>query len=104
MIHFLIVPASPLKKQPSKESINSQQSHNSRSALLPEEPAAVEEELIVSTNVPSSMAARFHTAPGRLRHPSLTSSQGEAKLGRMQLTLHYSVQRQKLVVVVHKIA
>lgn len=98
------VPASPLKKQPSKESINSQQSHNSRSALLPEEPAAVEEELIVSTNVPSSMAARFHTAPGRLRHPSLTSSQGEAKLGRMQLTLHYSVQRQKLVVVVHKIA
>ncbi|EFN72622.1 Extended synaptotagmin-2 [Camponotus floridanus] len=97
------VPPSPLKKQPSKESINSQ-SHNSKSALLPEEPAAVEEELIVSTSVPSSMAARFHTAPGRLRHPSLTSSQGEAKLGRIQLTLHYSVQRQKLVVVVHKIA
>lgn len=38
------------------------------------------------------------------RNPSLTSSLGEAKLGRIQLTLRYSVPRQKLVVVVHKIA
>jgi len=103
MIHFLIVPPSPLKKQPSKESINSQ-SHNSSSALLPEEPAAVEEELIVNTSVPSSSVVRFHAVQGHLRHSSMTSSQGEAKLGRIQLTLRYSVQRQKLVVVVHKIA
>ncbi|XP_045469924.1 extended synaptotagmin-3 [Harmonia axyridis] len=38
------------------------------------------------------------------RNPSQTSSSGEAGLGRLQLTLQYSTQRQKLVVVVHKIA
>ncbi|XP_050309807.1 extended synaptotagmin-2 [Anthonomus grandis grandis] len=38
------------------------------------------------------------------RTPSVTSSAGEAGLGRIQLTLRYSIQRQKLVVVVHKIA
>lgn len=94
------IPSSPLKKQPSKESINSQ-SHISKSAVLPEEPAAVEEELIVSTSVPSSVAGSPQLVH---RNLSMTSSQGEAKLGRIQLTLRYSVQRQKLVVVVHKIA
>ncbi|XP_072389064.1 extended synaptotagmin-2 isoform X2 [Diabrotica undecimpunctata] len=37
------------------------------------------------------------------RTPSITSSAGEAGLGRIQLTLRYSVQRQRLIVVVHKI-
>ncbi|CAL1674860.1 unnamed protein product [Lasius platythorax] len=93
------VPPSPLKKQPSKESVNSQ-SRNAGSALLPREPAAVEEELIVSTSAPSSLTE----SPQLIhRNSSITSSQGEAKLGRIQLTLRYSVQRQKLVVVVHKI-
>lgn len=100
LIHFLTVPPSPLKKQPSKESINSQ-SHISKSAVLPEESAAVEEELIVSTSVPSSLAESPQVIH---RNLSMTSSQGEAKLGRIQLTLRYSVQRQKLVVVIHKIA
>jgi hypothetical protein len=31
-------------------------------------------------------------------------SSGEAGLGRIQLTLRYSIQRQRLVVVVHKVA
>lgn len=99
-IYFLTVPPSPLKKQPSKESVNSQ-SHNNGPALLPEESAVVEEELIVSTSAPSSLAE----SPQLIhRNLSMTSSQGEAKLGRIQLTLRYSVQRQKLIVVVHKIA
>ncbi|XP_044750795.1 extended synaptotagmin-2 [Coccinella septempunctata] len=38
------------------------------------------------------------------RNPSQTSSSGDAGLGRLQLTLQYSTQRQKLVVIVHKIA
>ncbi|XP_074032959.1 extended synaptotagmin-like protein 2 [Leptinotarsa decemlineata] len=37
------------------------------------------------------------------RTPSVTSSAGEAGLGRIQMTLRYSVQRQRLIVVVHKI-
>ncbi|XP_072755087.1 extended synaptotagmin-2 isoform X2 [Anoplolepis gracilipes] len=93
------VPPSPLKKQPSKESVNSQ-SHNNETTLLPEEPTAVEE-LIISTSAPSSLTG----SPQLIhRNSSITSSQGEAKLGRMQLTLRYSVQRQKLIVVVHRIA
>lgn len=38
------------------------------------------------------------------RTPSVTSSAGEAGLGRIQLTLQYSTQRQKLAVLIHKIA
>lgn len=38
------------------------------------------------------------------RTPSVTSSAGEAGLGRIQMTLRYSTQRQRLVVVVHKVA
>ncbi|KAH0949266.1 hypothetical protein HN011_000641 [Eciton burchellii] len=97
------VPASPLKKQPSKESVNSQaQSIGSAAGPLPEEPrATVEEDLIISSSVPYSL----NESPKLIhRNPSMTSSLGEAKLGRIQLTLRYSVQRQKFVVVVHKIA
>lgn len=41
------------------------------------------------------------------RHPSATSvlsSTSETSLGKIQLTLRYSVQRQRLIVIVHKIA
>ncbi|XP_032679722.1 extended synaptotagmin-3 isoform X1 [Odontomachus brunneus] len=95
-------PSSPLRKQPSKESINSQpRSTGSGAAALPEEAAAVEEELIINTSAPSSLTGSPHLIH---RNVSVTSSLGEAKLGRIQLTLRYSVQRQKFVVVVHKIA
>ncbi|XP_071554718.1 extended synaptotagmin-2 isoform X1 [Temnothorax nylanderi] len=95
------VPPSPLKKQPSKESVNSQPRTGSAAALLPDEPAAVEEELIISTSAPSS----FTGSPQLIhRNPSITSSSGEAKLGRIQLTIRYSSQRQKLTVFVHKVA
>ncbi|XP_049822259.1 extended synaptotagmin-2 [Aethina tumida] len=63
--------------------------------------------------VPDSPMSQMSVAPsftensgdGLLhRTPSVTSSAGEAGLGRIQLTLRYSLQRQKLIVVVHKIA
>jgi Ca2+-dependent lipid-binding protein len=38
------------------------------------------------------------------RSPSITSSAGVHDLGRIQLTMKYSVQRQRLIVVIHKIA
>jgi len=102
-IFFFAVPASPLKKQPSKESVNSQpQSIGSAAGPLPEESrATAEEDLIISSSVPYSL----NESPKLIhRNLSMTSSLGEAKLGRIQLTLRYSVQRQKFVVVVHKIA
>ncbi|KYM99145.1 Extended synaptotagmin-2 [Cyphomyrmex costatus] len=96
------VPPSPLKKQPSKESVISQtRSTGSAGALLPEEATAVEEELIVSTSAPSS----FTESPRLIhRNLSITSSSGEAKLGRIQLTIRYSTQRQKLSIFVHRVA
>ncbi|XP_046986798.1 extended synaptotagmin-2-B isoform X3 [Schistocerca americana] len=39
----------------------------------------------------------------RQRSPSATSSAGEYNLGRIQLTLRYSQQRQRLIVVVHRV-
>nr|XP_018902831.1 PREDICTED: extended synaptotagmin-2 [Bemisia tabaci] len=38
------------------------------------------------------------------RSPSVTGSMGPSKLGRIYITLRYSVQRQRLIVVIHKIA
>ncbi|GLH00862.1 Synaptotagmin 1 [Gryllus bimaculatus] len=38
------------------------------------------------------------------RSPSVTSSAGEAGLGRIQLTLRYSIQTQKLIIIVHRVA
>ncbi|XP_056640030.1 extended synaptotagmin-2 isoform X1 [Diorhabda sublineata] len=51
------------------------------------------------SNIPTSEATDilYH------RTSSVTSSAGEAGLGRIQLTLRYSIQRQRLIVVVHKI-
>ncbi|XP_031833796.1 extended synaptotagmin-like protein 2 isoform X2 [Nomia melanderi] len=95
------LPPSPLKKQPSKESINSlTRSTESGGAIVPEETVAPNEELIVTNTVSS-----LNESPQLLhRNLSVTSSSGEAKLGRIQLSLRYSVQRQKLIIVVHKIA
>ncbi|KAJ8965164.1 hypothetical protein NQ314_004307 [Rhamnusium bicolor] len=56
-----------------------------------------------SVSVVSSVPPSY-TLEGLLhRTPSVTSSAGEAGLGRIQMTLRYSVQRQRLIVVVHKV-
>ncbi|RLU26666.1 hypothetical protein DMN91_000463 [Ooceraea biroi] len=94
------VPPSPLKKQPSKESVNSQQQSTGMVGVAEESEAATAE-VIISNSAPSSLNESSRLVH---RNPSVTSSLGEAKLGRIQLTLRYSVQRQKFVVVVHKIA
>lgn len=101
-VYLLSAPPSPLKRQPSKESVNSvTRSTGSGAAILPEESNAVDEELIVTTTAPSSLTG----SPQLIhRNPNSTSSAGDAKLGRIQLSIRYSVQRQKLVITVHKIA
>ncbi|XP_015182363.1 PREDICTED: extended synaptotagmin-2 isoform X2 [Polistes dominula] len=94
------VPPSPLKKQSSKESINSTAS--APIAPIEETISHAEEEDIIVNSAPSLSSS---SSPGLIhRTPSTTSSAGESKLGRIQLTIRYSVQRQKLIVDVHKVA
>ncbi|KAK2575492.1 hypothetical protein KPH14_011218 [Odynerus spinipes] len=97
------VPPSPLKRQPSKESTNSlaPSTGSVQAAPIEEMISAEEEDVIVANTAPPSLSA----SPGLVhRAPSTTSFAGEAKLGRIQLTLRYSIQRQKLAIDVHRIA
>ncbi|KAG8034618.1 hypothetical protein G9C98_007694 [Cotesia typhae] len=99
------VPSTPLKKQASKESIHSVvNSTVSSSAAVP--PAGEVEKDIDREMIILSESVNTSSAHPELikRHFSITSSTGDWKLGRIQLTLRYSVPRQKLVVVVHKVA
>lgn len=91
-----------LKKQDSKMSSTSGIGDSS----------SIAEDLIYSTNVGVAYATPSRNSPDITdsegmtllhRSPSTTSSSGAAGLGRIQLTLRYSVQRQRLIVVVHKI-
>ncbi|CAG9823459.1 unnamed protein product [Phaedon cochleariae] len=78
---------------------------NEESASIQSEETPPVEDLIEDSsisllnNVPPSENSEFLLH----RTPSVTSSAGEAGLGRIQLTLRYSIQRQRLIVAVHKI-
>ncbi|XP_021935100.1 extended synaptotagmin-2 isoform X3 [Zootermopsis nevadensis] len=89
-------PGSPVRisKQESKDSLQSAPS------ISYQQPA---EDLMTLSKAPPGVDSP-PTGDLRNRTPSSTSSTGEAGLGRIQLTLRYSVQRQRLVVVVHKVA
>lgn len=103
-------PVPPLRKQTSKFSTNSQSIDNNSDSGIP-----MDEQFIISSTVTSTLSSEpALTAPASddsdysnsnliHRTPSTTSSSGTAGLGRIQLTLRYSVQRQRLVVIVHKI-
>ncbi|KAJ1519323.1 hypothetical protein ONE63_004622 [Megalurothrips usitatus] len=75
--------------QPLKEKLSTQTSVQEESAVLEESSAPVES---------SPNNTLLH------RTPSATSSAGEAGLGRIQMTLRYATPRQRLVVVIHKVA
>ncbi|XP_046825819.1 extended synaptotagmin-1 isoform X3 [Vespa crabro] len=98
------VPPSPLKKQSSKESINSLPLNTESTSTAPIEEiiSQPEEENVISNSAPS---LSYSPSVGLIhRTPSTTSSAGESKLGRIQLTLRYSIQRQKLIIDIHRIA
>lgn len=89
-----------MKRQSSKESvISATHSTGSDTAAVPEDRAPLEEEEFIAASVDQSESPKLIH-----RNLSVTSSAGESKLGRIQLSLRYSVQRQKLIIVVHKIA
>ncbi|KAF2883924.1 hypothetical protein ILUMI_22241 [Ignelater luminosus] len=64
------------------------------------------EELVEAASATLQSATPPETPTEGLLHRqvSVTSSAGEAGLGRVQLTLRYSIQRQRLIVVIHKVA
>ncbi|XP_023246253.1 extended synaptotagmin-1 [Copidosoma floridanum] len=96
-----------LKRQASKDSMRSNVSNVTNPKLIAEHDDAEEQKngtLAPTSAIPQYSSIR-EDSPGLIRrNPSVTSYSGSSKLGRIQLTLKYSVQRQKLIVVVHKVA
>ncbi|CAG9863137.1 unnamed protein product [Phyllotreta striolata] len=87
------------ENQPSNENVN----ESTEPSIAQDEDHI--EEIIEDSSISSLSNVPITENPDILYHrtPSTTSSAGEAGLGRIQLTLRYSVQRQRLIVVVHKI-
>jgi hypothetical protein len=91
-------------------SLKKQDSRVSTSSGIGEQLSIQEEPFVMSTVNPSLSAIPPPSSPSLSTHSGLihrtnsTSSAGQYNLGRIQLTLRYSIQRQRLVVIVHKIS
>uniref|UniRef100_A0A182YRV0 C2 domain-containing protein n=1 Tax=Anopheles stephensi TaxID=30069 RepID=A0A182YRV0_ANOST len=91
-------------------SVRKQDSRKSTTSAIMEQMSIQEEPFVVST-LNTVMMATPPRSPNLSdggtellrRSPSTTSSAGSAGLGRIQLTVAYSVQRQRLLIIVHKI-
>lgn len=83
----------------SQENINNEPLESHNPTIEAVEDLLEDSSISFVSNIPTSEATDilYH------RTASVTSSAGEAGLGRIQLTLRYSIQRQRLIVVVHKI-
>lgn len=103
-----------LHKQESKLSMHSQISGGGGTDDAAESNAtAIEEAFIeslasagsqLSASPSNSQRTSDNGSPSLIhRTPSVTSSAGTAGLGRIQLTIRYSIHRQRLIVIVHKI-
>uniref|UniRef100_A0A182J284 Uncharacterized protein n=1 Tax=Anopheles atroparvus TaxID=41427 RepID=A0A182J284_ANOAO len=92
-------------------SVRKQDSRKSTTSAILEQMSIQEEPFVVST-LNTVMMATPPRSPNLSeggtellrRSPSTTSSAGSAGLGRIQLTVAFSVQRQRLLVIVHKIS
>lgn len=90
--------------------LRKQESRKSTSSGIVDQMSIQEEPFVVST-LNTVMMATPPRSPNLSengnellrRSPSTTSSAGSAGLGRIQLTIAYSVQRQRLLVIIHKI-
>uniref|UniRef100_A0A1B6EBI7 Extended synaptotagmin-2 n=1 Tax=Clastoptera arizonana TaxID=38151 RepID=A0A1B6EBI7_9HEMI len=103
LLHEPEVEAVPLLTKPQNETADSNTPKLLSSAPSVEEPVSTPvEDLMLSSSAPP----KVESVPPGLHHRTLstTSSSGEFGLGRIQLTLRYSMQRQRLVVLVHRIA
>lgn len=103
-------PIEDVKEEPSKPPLSKQDSKVSRSSM-PADVAIAEEEPLFASTVSSSLAAVPPSPTGSRasttslnRNPSIKSHDGDiGPLGSINLTLQYSVQRQRLTVIIHKI-
>ncbi|XP_077294102.1 extended synaptotagmin-like protein 2 isoform X2 [Arctopsyche grandis] len=99
---------SPAKKIPGEESDRTSDIITTDNFLKDSTGEPIEEKLpeaIVPQAFSSPALDSLRGSPKLLhRTPSTTSSAGEAGLGRIQMTFRYAVHRQRLVVIVHKIA
>ncbi|XP_055708386.1 extended synaptotagmin-2 isoform X2 [Phlebotomus papatasi] len=94
------VKSAQLSKQDSRLSVDT--ASRDISGSTPEEPCVVSSTATVSSATPPA-TPEYGDSTLIHRTTSTTSSGGVAGLGRIQLTLRYSVQRQRLIVIVHKI-
>lgn len=103
------VPSSPteeVKNMPSLSTLKKQDSRISRTSDVPE---SIEEPMVAATSVAPSMAVppsptqSKKSAHSLYRNPSIQSLIEPGALGLINLTLQYSVQRQRLSIIVHKI-
>lgn len=91
-------------------SIKKQESRKSTSSGIADQMSIQEEPFVMST-LNTAMMATPPRSPNPSengtellrRSPSTTSSTGSSGLGRIQLTVAFSVQRQRLLVIIHKI-
>ncbi|XP_036331551.1 extended synaptotagmin-2-B [Rhagoletis pomonella] len=93
-------------KTPTLENASSKELQSPTSRISAESPIVEEQVEIMKpspTATPYSAALESGEAVLTHRMPDLSSSTGEYGLGRMLLSIRYSVQRQKLTVTVHKI-
>ena len=104
------VPSSPtveVKDLPSLSTLKKQDSRISRSST--NDGADIEEPMVAASNVTQSFAVppsptqSKKSAHSLYRNPSIQSLIEPGALGLINLTLQYSVQRQRLCIIVHKI-
>lgn len=95
-----VSPIPPLRKQDSRMS-NHSYGNDTDSGLAQEDVTVA----LTASKTSTSPSPDLSEPGTHLIHrtPSMTSSAGIAGRGRIQLTLRYSIQRQRLVVIVHKI-
>ncbi|XP_059621381.1 extended synaptotagmin-2 isoform X2 [Phlebotomus argentipes] len=97
--HTNSVKSAQLSKQDSRLSVGTS---GDAPSSVQEEPSAVSSTATVSSATPPA-TPEYRESTLIHRTASTTSSGGVAGLGRIQLTLRYSVTRQRLIVIVHKI-
>lgn len=95
----------------SSSALRKQESRKSASSAIIDQMSIQEEPFVLSTlntvmmaTPPRSPNLSENGSELLRRSPSTTSSAGAAGLGRIQLTIAHSIQRQRLLVIVHKIA
>ncbi|XP_046399639.1 extended synaptotagmin-2 isoform X4 [Ischnura elegans] len=91
---------SPLKKQASHDSVTSASSLSASKLITSEVASNLDAE---PPSIPSMPPPDDDDSELRFRTSAAAKSTGDVGLGRIQLTLRYSTQRQRFIIVIHKV-